>query len=70
MVVAEAYTACKLLFKEYKGSPFVTSKLGKYTQIYQSVFRTNLIREMRDLDTREKLGYLQMQALVRNIKGK
>lgn len=64
LLVAEFYTATKLAFKEYKDSPFITMKQGKYTKVYQSVFRPELINEMRELDTREKLGYLQMQTLI------
>jgi len=63
-LAAEFYTVTKLAFKEYKDSPFVTMKQGKYTKVYQSVFRPDLINEMRGLDTREKLGYLQLQTLI------
>lgn len=62
------YTAQKLLnetmYKSYKDLAFIVRKKGPNMKIYQDAVRPDLFREIQKLDSREKLGFLQLQALV------
>lgn len=56
------------IYKSYKDLAFVVKRKGKNMKIYQDAVRPDLLREMAGLDKREKYGFLQLQALVRNVK--
>lgn len=66
------YTSQKLLnntlYKSYKDLAFIVRKSGKNQKIFQDVMRPDLLKKTMGLDKRQKLGFLQLQALVRNVK--
>lgn len=67
-LAAFAYTGQKFLtntlFKNYKDLAFVTKKHGENIKIYQDIIRPNIIKEVSKLNSREKLGFMQLQAIV------
>lgn len=67
-LAAFAYTGQKFLtntvFKNYKDLAFVTKKHGKNIKIYQDIIRPDIIKEVSKLTSREKLGFMQLQAIV------
>lgn len=52
------------LYKSYKDLAFVVRKSGKNQKIFQDVMRPDLFSKVIGLDKRQKLGFLQLQALV------
>lgn len=68
LAAIELYTAQKLLnntkFKSFKDLAFMVGKKGKNEKIYQDVIRPDIFRLIRNMDKREKLGFLQLQMLV------
>ena len=68
----ELYNAQKLLnttyFKSFKDLAFIVAKKSGNMKIYQDVVRPDIFSELTRLDNRQKLGFLQLQALVRNVK--
>lgn len=62
------YTAQKLLnetyYKSYKDLAFITRKSGKNIKIFQDILRPDILSQMRGLKNIEKLGFMQMQAIV------
>lgn len=64
----ELYTAQKLLnntiYKSYKDLAFIAKKHGPNMKIYQDVVRPDILSILMGLDDRQKLGFLQLQALV------
>lgn len=52
------------LYKSYKDLAFIARKVKGNVKIYQDVVRPDLFSKLKGLDTREKLGFLQLQALV------
>jgi len=67
-LAAFAYTGQKFLtntlFKNYKDLAFVTKKHGENIKIYQDIIRPDIIKEVSKLNSREKLGFMQLQAIV------
>lgn len=67
-LAAFAYTGQKFLtntlFKNYKDLAFVTKKHGENIKIYQDIIRPDIIKEVSRLNSREKLGFMQLQAIV------
>lgn len=68
MLGLSLYTAQKFLnetmYTSYKDLAFIVRKKGQNMKIYQDAVRPDLFREIQKLDSREKLGFLQLQALV------
>lgn len=62
------YTAQKFLnntmYKSFKDLAFIARKHHGNMKIYQDVARPDLFNKLRGLDDRQKLGFLQLQALV------
>ena len=62
------YTGQKVLnntlYKSFKDLAFVARKKGNNMYIEQDVLRPDIFRLVRGLDTREKLGFLQLQTLI------
>lgn len=67
-LAAFAYTGQKFLtntlFKNYKDLAFVTKNHGENIKIYQDIIRPDMIKEVSKLTSREKLGFMQLQAIV------
>ena len=67
-LAAFAYTGQKFLtntlFKNYKDLAFVTQNHGENIKIYQDIIRPDIIKEVSKLTSREKLGFMQLQAIV------
>lgn len=67
-LAAFAYTGQKFLtntiFKNYKDLAFVTKKHGNNIKIYQDIIRPDMIREVSRLNPIEKIGFMQLQAIV------
>lgn len=68
LAAIEMYTAQKVLnntlYTSFKDLAFIARKKGKNIKIYQDVERPDIFKLIRGLDKREKLGFLQLQALV------
>jgi len=66
------YTSQKFLnttmYKSYKDLAFIVKRKGRNMKIYQDAVRPDLFRRLQKLNPREKYGFLQLQALVRNVK--
>ncbi len=66
------YTSQKFLnntlYKSYKDLAFIARRKGDRMKIYQDVTRPDIFSKIRGLDVREKVGFLQLQAIVRNVK--
>lgn len=66
------YTSQKFLnttmYRSYKDLAFIVKRKGKNMKIYQDAVRPDLFRILQKLNPREKYGFLQLQALVRNVK--
>lgn len=52
------------MYTSYKDLAFIARKKGKNMKIYQDAVRPDIFKIIKGLDTREKLGFLQLQALV------
>ena len=52
------------MYRSFKDLAFVARKNGQNMKIYQDALRLDIFAKVKDLDTREKLGFLQLQALV------
>ena len=52
------------MYKSFKDLAFIAKKNGENTKIYQDVLRPDIFRKIIGFDNREKLGFLQLQALV------
>ncbi len=68
LAAIELYAAQTVLnntkYKSFKDLAFVAGKKGKNIKIYQDVVRPDISKQIIGLDKREKLGFLQLQALV------
>ena len=62
------YTSQKVLnntvFKTYKDIPFVVRKTKKSTNIHQDPYRLDVLRNIHDLSSIEKAGFMQIQAII------
>lgn len=62
------YTSQRLLnetlYKSYKDIAFIARRHGKNMKIYQDVLRPDIFTETRQMDVREKLGFLQLQTIA------
>ena len=68
LAAIELYAAQTVLnntkYKSFEDLAFVAGKKGKNIKIYQDVVRPDISKQIIGLDKREKLGFLQLQALV------
>lgn len=67
-IVGFIYTGKKLYnntrANSYKDLAFITKKHGKNIKIFQDFLRPDILKEVSKLNSREKLGFMQLQAIV------
>ncbi len=56
--------ANNIYYTDFKDLAFVGRKHGNNVKIYQDVVRPDIFSELRGMDKREKIAFLQLQALV------